>query len=147
MFYCVMIISVCYTKFWVSLVVQMVKNPPAMQEIWVQSLGSDYPLEKGMATHSRILAWRIPWTEEPGSYSPWAIRVRHGWHGRRVRHAWETKFMLSFTNSTVCSHPLTHVLFSDLPCRLAEQRLRADCAPRLLPGLLSGWPWETGYVT
>ena len=40
----------------------MVKNPAAMQEIWVQSLGQEDPLEMGMATHSRILAWRIPWT-------------------------------------------------------------------------------------
>ena len=45
---------------------QMVKNLPAMQEIWVQSLGQENPLEKGMATYSSILAWRIPWTEEPG---------------------------------------------------------------------------------
>ena len=42
----------------------MVKNPPAMQEIWVQSLGGQDALEKEMATHSSILAWRIPWTEE-----------------------------------------------------------------------------------
>ena len=41
----------------------MVKNLPAMQEIWVQSLGQENPLEKGMATYSSILAWRIPWTE------------------------------------------------------------------------------------
>ena len=51
---------------WNSLVAQLVKNPPAMQEIWVQSLGWEDPLEKGMATHSSILAWEIPWTEEPG---------------------------------------------------------------------------------
>ena len=44
----------------------MVKNPPAMQEAQVQSLGREDPLEKGMATHSSILAWKIPWTEEPG---------------------------------------------------------------------------------
>ena len=44
---------------------QMVKNLPAMQEAWVQSLGQEDSLERGMATHSRILAWRIPWTEEP----------------------------------------------------------------------------------
>ena len=44
----------------------MVKIPPAMQETWVQSLGQEDPLEKEMATHSSILAWRIPWTEEPG---------------------------------------------------------------------------------
>ena len=45
---------------------QMVKNLPAMQETRVQSLGQDGPLEKGKATHSSILAWRIPWTEQPG---------------------------------------------------------------------------------
>ena len=45
-----------------SLVAQLVKNPPAMQKIWVQSLGWEDPLEKGKATHSSILAWRIPWT-------------------------------------------------------------------------------------
>ena len=50
---------------WASLVAQTVKNPPAMQETWVWSLGWKDPLEKGMATHSSILAWRIPWTGEP----------------------------------------------------------------------------------
>ena len=45
---------------------QMIKNSPAMQEMWVQYPGQEDPLEKGMATHSSILAWRIPWTEEPG---------------------------------------------------------------------------------
>ena len=49
-----------------SLVAQMVKNPLAMQETRVQSLGQEDPLEEGMATHSNILAWRIPRTEEPG---------------------------------------------------------------------------------
>ena len=49
-----------------SLVVQMVKSPPGKQETQVQSLGQEGPLEKGMATHSSILAWKIPWTEEPG---------------------------------------------------------------------------------
>ena len=51
---------------WASLVAQMVKNLTAMQETWVQSLGQEDPLEEGTATHSSILAWRIPWTEEPG---------------------------------------------------------------------------------
>ena len=49
-----------------SLVFQMVKNIPAMQETWVHSLGQKDPLEKGKATHSSTLAWRTPWTEEPG---------------------------------------------------------------------------------
>ena len=47
---------------WASLVAQLVKNPPAMWDTWVQSLGWEYPLEKGKAIHSSILAWRIPWT-------------------------------------------------------------------------------------
>ena len=49
-----------------SLVAQLVKSPPAMQKTWVQSLGGEDPLEKGKATHSSILTWRIPWT-----FSPW----------------------------------------------------------------------------
>ena len=49
-----------------SQVAQVIKNLPLMQETWVGSLGWEDPLEKGMATHSSILAWRIPWTEEPG---------------------------------------------------------------------------------
>ena len=56
----------------------MVKILPAMQEIQIQSLGQEDPLEKGMATHSSILAWRIPWTEEPsGLQSMGSQRVRH----------------------------------------------------------------------
>ena len=50
----------------VSLVAQMIKNLPAMQETQVRSQGQEDSLEKGMATHSNILTWRIPWTEEPG---------------------------------------------------------------------------------
>ena len=57
---------------------QMVRNLPAMQETQVRSLGQEHPLEKGMTTHSSILAWRIPWTEEPGRLKPTALqRVRH----------------------------------------------------------------------
>ena len=57
---------------------QTVKNLPAVQETQVQSLGWEDPLEKGMATHSSILAWRIPWTEEPGRLqSMESQRVRH----------------------------------------------------------------------
>ena len=58
----------------------MLKNLPAMHETWVQSLGQEDPLEKEMATHSSILAWRIPWTEEPGGLqSMGSQRVRHNW--------------------------------------------------------------------
>ena len=61
-----------------SLVAQMVKLLPAMQETQIQSLGQEAPQEKGMATHPSILAWRIPWTEEPGGLqSMGSQRVRH----------------------------------------------------------------------
>ena len=56
----------------------MVKNLPAMQETWVLFLGQEDSLEKGMATLSSVLAWRIPWTEEPGGLQPmWLQIVRH----------------------------------------------------------------------
>ena len=59
---------------------QMVKNLPTMQETWVRSLGQEDPLEKGMATHPRILAWRIPWKEEPGGLQCTGLqRVGHDW--------------------------------------------------------------------
>ena len=61
-----------------TLMSKTVKNLPAMQETWVQSLGWEDPLEKGMATHSSLLAWRIPWTEEPGGLqSTRSQRVGH----------------------------------------------------------------------
>ena len=66
--------------FWASLVAQLVKNSPAVWKTWVQSLGWEDPLEKGMATHSSILSWRTPWTEEPGRLqSMGSQRVRHDW--------------------------------------------------------------------
>ena len=64
-----------------SLVAQLVKNPPAMQgmqETWFRSLGQEDPLEEEMAIHSGVLAWRIPWTEEPGGLqSTGSHRVGH----------------------------------------------------------------------
>ena len=53
---------------------QTVKNLPLVQGTQVQSLGQEDPLEKGMVTHSSILAWRIPWTKEPGVLSPWGCK-------------------------------------------------------------------------
>ena len=72
---------------WASLEAQLVKNPPAMQETWVQSLGWEDPLEKGKATRSSILAWRIPWTvKSMGS--------------QRAGHNWATfSFTFTFTNT------------------------------------------------
>ena len=65
---------------WASLVAQRLKRLPGMQETWVRSLGQEDPLEKEMATHSSILAWRIPWREEPGRLqSTRSQRVGHKW--------------------------------------------------------------------
>ena len=75
-----------------SLAAQMVKNLHAMQETQVQSLDWEAPLEKGMATHSSILAWRIPWTEEPGGMQSMG--------SQRVRHQCETNtFTLTLNNN------------------------------------------------
>ena len=69
-----------------SLVAQMVKNLPAMWETQVRSLGQEDPLEKGMVTHSSVLTWRIPWTEEPGGLQSMGLQ--------RVRHYWATTLSL-----------------------------------------------------
>ena len=63
-----------YAHFRASLVVQMVKNLPTMQETQVQSLGQEDPLEKEMANHSSIPAWRIPWTEETGGLQSMGLK-------------------------------------------------------------------------
>ena len=61
-----------------SLVAQGVENPPALRKNWVRSLGWEDPLEEGMATHSSILAWKIPWAEEPGGLQSMGLqRVGH----------------------------------------------------------------------
>ena len=74
---------------WAYLVAQMVKHLPAMRETWVQSLGQEDPLEKEMATHSSILAWKIPWMEEPGRLQNMGLQ--------RVGYDWATS--LHFTKS------------------------------------------------
>ena len=66
-----------------SLVAQTGKNPPAMQEMWVRFLSWEVPLEVGMAPHSSPLAWRIPWTEEPGGLQSTGLQ--------RLGHDWATK--------------------------------------------------------
>ena len=80
----------CYTCtcIWASMVAQMVKNLPAIQETGVWSLGQQEPLEEEMATHYSILAWRIPWTEETGGL--------HSMGSHRVRHDWATNTFTSY---------------------------------------------------
>ena len=91
-FPCLLIPLLCLRA---SLVAQRLKRLPAMWETWVRSLGREDPLEKEMATHSSILAWRIPWTEEPGGLQSMG--------SQRVGHDWATSLSLS-TVSTHGSH-------------------------------------------
>ena len=79
---------------------QMVKNLPKMQETRIGFLGQEDPLEEGMATHSSILAWRIPWTESLAGYSPW---------GCRVGHKWLTKQQQTTACNLPSRYPQTHV--------------------------------------
>ena len=86
---------------WASLVAQLVKNAPAMWETWVWSLGWENPLEEGMATHSSILAWRIPWTGETGGL--------YSMEYQGVRHDWGTKPKpMSFSDRISLVHPFYH---------------------------------------
>ena len=76
---------------WASLIAHVVKNLPAMQETGVQFLGQEDPLEKEMATHSSILAWRIPWTEEPGGLQ--SMRLQRVGHDIATKRERERKFI------------------------------------------------------
>ena len=104
----------CAPFLGISLVAQTVKHLPAMQETWVRSLGQEDPLEKKMATHSSILAWKIPWTEEPGRLESMG--------SQRVGHDWATS--LHFTS-----------LFPMLKWMLAEMTVRLKAWCPFLPQL------------
>ena len=82
-----------FRYIWASLVAQKVNDLPATQKTQARSLGWEDPLEKGIATHSSILAWRIPWTEEPGGpQSTGSQRVGHDWATKRQQqyiHNWQ----------------------------------------------------------
>ena len=99
-----------------SLVAQLVKSPPAMQETWVWSLGREGPLENGMATHSSILTWRIPWTEEPGRLQSMGLQ--------RVGHSWAT-FFFFFNIPKEASNPLLFTLERPWRIDLGEEWARA----------------------
>ena len=91
----------------VSLVTQMVKNPPAMQEARVWSPGREDPLEEGMASHFSILAWRIPWTEEPGEIQSTGLQ--------RVWRAWATKAHFGLAEPTLSlQKPDSHLILSTM---------------------------------
>ena len=127
---------------------QLVRNPPAMRESWVWSLGQEDPLEKGIATHSSILAWRNPWTEDPGrlrvaesNTTEWIPLLLLGSHSSlffffflgKIRSAvlnlgWALKSLRGFWNP--CAH--THLQACQLPelgCGLWDsQKLQVTCS-------------------
>ena len=119
-------ISDCYVypfrKNWASLVAQMVKNLPVMQVTQVQSLGQEDPLEKEMAIHSSILAWRIPWTEESGG--------QQSTGSRRVGHNWATN---TYHWTIVSWYPFLCSNIPSLPLRswITETCSRASTVARL----------------
>ena len=100
--------SVCsYTSQGASLVAWTVKNLPTMQETRIRFLGRGHPLEKGMATHSSILAWRIPWTEEPGGLQSMGLqRVGRDWVTNTF--TFQPELLLTWTHS----FPMTPVLMA-----------------------------------
>ena len=81
----------------------MVKNLPAMQGMWVRSLGWEEPLEEGMATHSSILAWRIPWTEEPGGLQSIGLQTVGHDLGDLAHTAHNEKTLEGFKQGMICS--------------------------------------------
>ena len=119
---------------WASPVAQSVKNTFAVRELQVRSLGGEDPLEEGMVTHSSVLAWRIPWTEEPGR--PQSIvsqRVGHGWSDSASPHLngnslwggipgeWKT-----WGRKTSCVFPLLSSSLSSLPEHLFQVESSAN---------------------
>ena len=116
-----------------SLVTQMVKKLPAMWETWVWSLGQEDPPEKGMATHSSILAWEIPWTEQPGGLpSTGSQRVRHDWATDTVTFT-VTPYPSSPKQVSLLQSPSRHT-WEDLPpkskgtCWHLANRLSLACS-------------------
>ena len=133
---------------WTSMVAQMVKNPPAMRETWVQSLGWEDPLEKGTATHSSILAWRIPWTEEPGRLqSMGSHRVRHDWVTKHTAHYGQRAHLqcmaysrYSVNNTTANNHNLIGFLDSKRPPYAVVHGSKELVSPHT-----SLVPWDPDY--
>jgi len=101
----------CRIVYLVILVTQIVKNPPAMWETWVRSLGWEHPLEKCMDIHSSIQAWRIPWTEEPGGLLSMGLqRIKHDWASKHSIYSIHPSIHLSIYPSIhTCIHPSIHL--------------------------------------
>ena len=130
-----------YRPFWGSLVAQMVKNPPAIPETQVQSLGWEDALEKGMATHSSILAWRIPWTEEPGRLQ--------SMRSHKVRHEWLTNTLLYITGHSAHDGNqwgglLSRGLISDLFLNRTTEATGGSVVKKTCLPMQHIWVWSLG---
>ena len=137
-----------------SLVTQMVKNPPAMQETQVWSPSWEDPLEEGIITHFSILAWRIPWTKEPGGLQSMGLqRVWHAWatntHFGFAEQTWSLQkpdshltlstMWLSLLNMTEMT---AHVISSKPHCYIWNQAPRSPSAEFVLSGILLRPLWK-----
>ena len=114
-------------QYWASLVAQMVKNLPAMWETWVWSLGWKDPLEKGMATHSSILAWRIPWTIQSMGlqHSLWASLAWRGFNDI-TQQVPSVQFSRSVMSDSLWPHGLQH---ARIPCLSPTPRAWPNSCP------------------
>ena len=134
----------------------MVKNPPAMQEMWAQSLGWKDPLEKEMAIHSSILAWEIPWTEKPSRLqSMGSQRVGHGWATFTSIIVLQccVGFCCTIRESAVCACTPRHCsrvwLCSSMDCSLSGSSVHGILQARILKwvarpssrGSRGHWDW------
>ena len=132
-----------------SLVAQLVKNLPAMQERWVQSLVQEDPLEKEMATHSSTLAWRIPWTKEPGGLQSMVLqRVGHdcatNFHFQRLEKYFPLMSSIAFIKIhtlNVVTRSQTNFSFYSL---LGTLQIFTDLF--LLELITAIITWDSGYV-
>ena len=133
-----------------SLVAHLVKKPPAMRETWVWPLGWEDPREKGKATHASILAWRIPWTEEPGGLQSMGLQ--------RVRHDWATKHSTSYASTKFYKekrdgdgHSLAHIWEHRVTSKWANissvfsHFLFLSCSSIVHFSLLSSLPFSPGF--
>ena len=125
---------------------QMVNNVPMMQETWVLSLGREDLLEKGMATHSRMFAWRIPWMEEPRRLpSRWSQRVGHNW----ANNTFTVFYFLRLYQALQRPSNGFHVLFNKHTCAAPVQCSPLSAAPQGGAGPISQaslcgpWPGES----
>ena len=129
---------------WASLVTQTIKNLPAMQEIWVWSLGWEDPLEEGMAHRPSILFWRIPWTEEPGGLQ--------SMRSQRVGHDWKTEHTNAHISGVYMPVPISrwwlelHVciaegadLFPDQGAKILKAKQHASHPPAKKKKVFEGW--------